>query len=143
MNKGLALAMFRRASIVKVTVFCLWYISLRSLMHVPACHCQDLRTTLCAARQYVQLCTQQFCCRFTMQLYCILQCINLEVLSAADCIFRLTESILKIEAVHYIETSEHSATSRCRTQDNTVTCASISVCNDQNTLRLGQGAPRF
>lgn len=100
-------------------------------------------SSLCAARQYVQLCTQRFCFRFAMLHFCILQGINFEVFTAADCIFMLTESILKMEAVHSFETSEHSTTSRCRTQDNTVTCPSISFCNDQNKLRLGQGAPIF
>jgi hypothetical protein len=100
-------------------------------------------STLCAARQYVQLRTQLFCCRFAMQHYCILQCIYLEVFTAADCILSLNKSILKMEAVHLFETSEHSATSRCRTQDNTVICPSTSFYNDQSTLRLGQGAPMF
>jgi len=100
-------------------------------------------TLLCAARLYVRLCTQHFCFRFAMQHYCILQCINLEVFTAADCIIKLTESILKMEAVHSFETSEHSASSRCRTQDNTVICPSIAFCNGQNTLLLRQGAPTF
>jgi len=117
-----------------------------SLIHVATCQCQDPRTTLCVLQDSTSncaLCTQQFCCRFAMQHCWILHCIHLEVFSAVDNIYRLTESILKMEVVHSFETSEHSATSRCRTQEKVVICPSISLCNDQNTLRLGQGVPRF